>query len=100
MPYDNTSQRFQTLILTFVDASTVAADDAGLQSIDAQIINSSTVALKNTGVLERLIHVWTKNNSADCTTWLQCKIFFQPWILDNERGMYGHSTYHICSIVS
>ena len=90
-PYDATGEPFQVLIERFDEARTFAADGQ-LPISDAQVINSGIVALKNTGVLDRHIDIWTDKPPADRSTWTQFQTFFQPRIVEYQRGRREHAT--------
>ena len=90
-PYDATGEPFQVLIERFDEARIFAADGQ-LPISDAQVINSGIVALKNTGVLDRHIDIWTDKPSADRSTWIQFQTFFQPRNVEYQRGRREHAT--------
>lgn len=84
-PYDATAEPFQVLLGRY-DSARTFAQDGNLPISDAQLINSGLVALKNTGVLDRFIDLWTDKPPANRATWLQFKEHFQPRVLEYQKG--------------
>jgi hypothetical protein len=88
-PYDATHEPFQILIEQYEEARIFAEDGQLPITTDGQLINSGTVALKNTGVLDRFIDLWNNKPRANRDTWLQFKEHFQNRILEYQKGRRG-----------
>ena len=91
--HDATGEPFQVLIERFDEAQHTFAANRQLPISDAQVINSGIIALKNTGVLDQHIDIWTDKPLADRSTWIQFQTFFhQPLIVEYQRGQREHAT--------